>query len=50
MHFIMYVNRRYEMWYVYECIFVWENKSLTNAGELNPGLMLKSRVLRFRWG
>ena len=24
---------KYEMWNVYECIFVWENKSLTNVGE-----------------
>ena len=28
---------------VNECTFVWENKSLTNAGQsLNPGLLLRS--------
>ena len=31
---------------LFECIFVWENKSLTNVGELlNPGLLLKSRCV-----
>ena len=39
--FIMYVNMIHEM--LFECIFVLENKSLTNVGEsLNPRLLLKS--------
>ena len=33
----------YECEMLLKCIFVWENKSLTNVGEsLNPGLQLKS--------